>query len=237
MKSFAMIALIGLAGCGGVAGPLPLVSAAGPDPLPLAAPTQAGSETTQPAAAENGTPQPVTTAETATVTTQPTTQLSIQAALEPATAPQSQQANTTLATPVLQPAALPAANAPAPDASFASLLNGVRGAAGSGDVMFDARLDRAAQGHADELVATGRFSHTGADGSTVGTRTRAEGYRASAVAENIARGQQTEQQALTAWQNSSGHRANNLNPRYEDFGFGVAGTGSRLTWVLVLGAE
>ena len=50
-------------------------------------------------------------------------------------------------------------------------------------------------------------------------------------------GQETQADAFTSRQNSAGHRANNLNPAMEDFGLGVAGSGSERRWVLVLGAE
>jgi uncharacterized protein YkwD len=124
--------------------------------------------------------------------------------------------------------------------TFAGLLNGARLAAnnGAGTVTFDDRLGRAAQGHANELVATGRFSHTGSNGSTVGQRATAQGYNWSNIGENIARGQQTAGDAMDAWQNSTtGHKENNLNPAYEDFALGVAGAGGMKTWVLVLGTE
>jgi uncharacterized protein YkwD len=125
--------------------------------------------------------------------------------------------------------------------SFASLMNGVRMTAGAGDIAFDTRIGAAAQNYADEMLADGRFDHEGADGSTVGSRATDAGYNCTTIAENIAMGQETQADAFTSWQNSAGHRANNLNPAMEDFGLGlglgVAGSGSERRWVLVLGAE
>lgn len=133
----------------------------------------------------------------------------------------------------------PTAAPPAPENnSFAVLLNNVRVANSAQAVTYDARLGRAAQGHAVDLVTNNRFSHTGTNGSTVGDRATAQGYNWTAIGENIARGQQTVQAAMTAWTNSTtGHHENNINPVYEDFGLGVTGTGGNRTWVLVLGAE
>ena len=161
----------------------------------------------------------------------------------PAPAPVAPAPATTAPTPaapapVAQPLP-PAAPAPAPvatpDLSFASLLNNVRITNGAAAVRYDARLDQAAQAYAAEMLAQGRFDHRGADGSTPGTRARDAGYDWTYISENIARGQQSETEVLTAWQGSSGHRRNNLDPRAEDFGLGVVGTGNQKHWVLMLG--
>jgi uncharacterized protein YkwD len=131
----------------------------------------------------------------------------------------------------------PGSPATVENTSFASLMNGVRMTAGAGDIAFDTRLGAAAQDYADEMLADGRFDHEGPDGSTVGSRATDAGYNWTTIAENIAMGQETQADAFTSWQNSAGHRANNLNPAMEDFGLGVAGSGSERRWVLVLGAE
>lgn len=121
--------------------------------------------------------------------------------------------------------------------TFGALLNNVRAANSANAVTYDSRLALAAQGHAVDLVANNRFSHTGTNGSTYGDRAIAQGYNYSLIGENIARGQQTVQSAMTDWTNSPLHHANNIEPGFEDFGLGVTGTGSNKTWVLVLGAE
>jgi uncharacterized protein YkwD len=132
----------------------------------------------------------------------------------------------------------PTAAPPVPENNtFAGLLNNVRVANGAGNVTYDARLGRAAQGHANDMVANDFFSHTGSNGSTVGQRATAQGYNWSIIGENIAQGQQTVQSAMNSWTGSPGHHANNINPAFEDFALGVAGTGGEKTWVLVLGAE
>ncbi|MDP5362914.1 MAG: CAP domain-containing protein, partial [Paracoccaceae bacterium] len=61
----------------------------------------------------------------------------------------------------------------APDRSFASMLNSVRSVNGAAPVTYDSRLGVAAQRHADDMLAENFFSHTGSDGSTVGTRVTA----------------------------------------------------------------
>lgn len=48
------------------------------------------------------------------------------------------------------------------------------------------------------------------------------GIRYSAAGENIAKGQRTASSVMNAWMNSSGHRANILNPNYKEIGVGVS---------------
>lgn len=123
------------------------------------------------------------------------------------------------------------------DPSFAPSLNGVRANAGAGPVSYDERLHTAAQLHANDMLEHDYFSHTGRNGSTIEDRARAQGYNPTLLGENIAKGQRSEAQALNSWQNSDGHRRNNENPGFEDFGLAKAGSGSDTYWVLMLGAE
>jgi uncharacterized protein YkwD len=117
------------------------------------------------------------------------------------------------------------------------MLNNVRSANGSSPVTYDVRLGRAAQGHADDMLANTFFSHTGSNGSSVGDRVTAEGYQWRTVGENIARGQRDEEAVLQAWVNSPGHQRNNVNPNFEDFALAKAGAGSQQYWVLVFATE
>ena len=126
---------------------------------------------------------------------------------------------------------------PAPTNSFAGALNNVRASNGAGPVTYDSRLGRAAQGHANDMLANNFFSHTGSNGSSGGDRIRAQGYNWQTWGENIARGQPDEAAVLQAWVNSPGHQRNNVNPNFEDFALAKAGTGSRQYWVLLLARE
>lgn len=121
--------------------------------------------------------------------------------------------------------------------SFGGLLNNVRLANSAAPVVFDARLANAAQNHANDMQAQDYFSHTGRNGSSPGDRITAAGYNWRTYGENIAQGQSAQAEVLQGWTNSPGHHANDINPAFEDFGLGKAGTGSDARWVLVLGAE
>ncbi|NJQ02632.1 CAP domain-containing protein [Streptomyces zingiberis] len=102
-----------------------------------------------------------------------------------------------------------------------NLVNQARADAGCPAVTADARLDAAAGKYSDAMADSGNFSHTGTDGSTVDQRVEREGYRWSAVGENIAKGQPDAGAVMDAWMNSEGHRANILNCGFREMGLGV----------------
>lgn len=122
--------------------------------------------------------------------------------------------------------------------SMQALLNQARTNNGVGTpVSFDNRLQQAAAAHAGDMLANDFFSHTGSDGSNVGDRATRAGYNWAAIGENLGVGQQSEGEVHNGWMGSPGHRANNLNPDYDEFGLAQAGTGAKRYWVLVLGRE
>lgn len=123
------------------------------------------------------------------------------------------------------------------DSSFTGMLNGVRADNGSAPLTYDARLGRAAQAHANDMLAMQRMTHTGSDGSNAGQRITRQGYDWITWGENVARGYQNEAAVLNGWVNSPGHQANNINPNFEDFALAKAGSGSNQFWALVFATE
>ena len=83
-------------------------------------------------------------------------------------------------------------------------------------------LDAAAQGHSDDMAANDFISHTGSDGSSLSQRVRRAGYNGVWIGENIAGGQSSPSQAVSAWMSSPPHRANILTPGYQHAGVGYA---------------
>lgn len=108
----------------------------------------------------------------------------------------------------------------------AALVNEERAKAGLPPLTLDAALSQNADVRADEIVRS--FSHTRPDGRSAMTAITAP-YRTAG--ENIAAGQRTAAEVMTAWMNSEGHRANILNRAYSKIGVGVAEDGGRLFWV------
>ena len=84
----------------------------------------------------------------------------------------------------------------------------------------DARLDRAAQLHAENMARQQRMSHV-LDNRGVGARVCAEGVCRIGVGENIAAGQRSTGEVMQAWMASPGHR-NNIRGQYRFIGVGYA---------------
>lgn len=116
-------------------------------------------------------------------------------------------------------------------AAVAADVNAFRAASGRAPIAADARLAAAASAHAADMASKGYFSHSGADGSSVGARVKRQGYGFCFVAENIAQGQTSPAEALASWKASQGHRDNMLSANATQFGMAQAGS----YWVMVLG--
>lgn len=122
--------------------------------------------------------------------------------------------------------------------------NEIRSGAGLGSLSANGNLAAAAQAHANDIASTGNLSHTGRGGTTPEDRIVAAGYPfgppGSAVGENLAGGQDEVSQAMNGWMNSPPHRANILQPIYDEVGFGYAyrARGAiRHVWVACFGAQ
>ena len=110
------------------------------------------------------------------------------------------------------------------------LINGDRKAAGLQPLRFDAELDRAADGHTNWMDANDVLSHTGINGSNPGARIKAESYDAVRWSENVAYSSDKATPGLDnadaaglhqSLMNSSGHRANILDPNVSEVGLGL----------------
>ena len=111
-------------------------------------------------------------------------------------------------------------------------VNKIRARKGLAELRPDDKLTRAAGTHAQDMIRKRFFSHTGSDGSTIGTRARNQGYGPCVIAENIAKGHPRLDQVLSAWMGSRGHRRNILHADVTEFAL-VRGSGN--VWVMVLG--
>ena len=135
--------------------------------------------------------------------------------------------------PIAAPTRAPqATQAPQGDSSYAyqvvELVNQERAKYGLSALSADETLMRAAQTRAVETVRS--FAHTRPDGSNFSSVLSEYGVSYRSAGENIAYGQRTPQEVVTAWMNSSGHRANILNSRYGKIGVGCYKNGSTYYW-------
>ena len=114
-----------------------------------------------------------------------------------------------------------------------SLVNVERARASLPPVVTDVQASRAAYDHAVDMDVRQYFDHNSpAPNSTgPGQRLTTAGASFSSWGENIAMGQPTPAEVMSAWMNSPGHRANILTPGFTHLGVGVRyGTGTVL-WV------
>ena len=115
----------------------------------------------------------------------------------------------------------------------------VGAASGRPALSWNPKLAAAAEQHARSMAENAFFDHTGLDGSRVGSRTDAAGYRWRAVGENLAAGQRTLADAVQGWLLSEGHCRNLLDERFADFGLARVVSQRpddryRVYWALVL---
>jgi uncharacterized protein YkwD len=137
-----------------------------------------------------------------------------------------------------------AAPAPPPvtdwGAEMLANVNSRRSAAGVAPLAMCGNLVRQAQAHSEDQARTGVMSHTGSDGSTMRQRAERAHYLpapgAWTIGENVAYGYPTVSGVMTAWMNSSGHRANLLNPAFTHLGVGRAQGATAVFWTQNFGA-
>ena len=103
------------------------------------------------------------------------------------------------------------------------LVNQERAREGLAPMAMNPNLTTAAQSYAETLSSGGCFEHTCGPVPNPGDRIRNTGYSGyNAWAENIAAGQRTPEEVMKSWMNSPGHRANIMNPIYNEIGVGVS---------------
>jgi len=101
-------------------------------------------------------------------------------------------------------------------------VNAVRKNAGFKPLRLNSNLDKAAQRHAEDMLARGYFAHESPSGTTVRERSRKAGYDWTAIGENIAFGQTSVEEVVQTWMDSPGHRKNILSRNFSELGVGLA---------------
>lgn len=92
---------------------------------------------------------------------------------------------------------------------------------GIGSLRLNSRLAAAAQAKAQDMASTNYWSHTAPDGRQPWSFAEGAGYQYQALGENLAYGFVGSDDVVDGWLNSQAHRANMLDPAYQDVGFGV----------------
>lgn len=103
-----------------------------------------------------------------------------------------------------------------------TLVNKERVNRGLSPLAWDNTLGYVARLKSQDMINENYFSHESPKYGSPFEMMERFGAKFSAAGENIAYGQRTAQEVMTAWMNSSGHRANILSSVYTHIGVGVA---------------
>lgn len=99
-----------------------------------------------------------------------------------------------------------------------NLVNAERAKEGLSPLKIDTKVQAAAHVRAKECEKS--FSHTRPNGSSFATALKEQNVSYRSAGENIAWGQRSPEAVMKAWMNSSGHRANIMNPNFTTIGVG-----------------
>lgn len=109
------------------------------------------------------------------------------------------------------------------------LVNEQRKANGLSALAYRDDVQKAADIRAKEIITN--FSHTRPNGTSCFTALKETGVSYRSAGENIAYGQRSPQAVMTAWMNSSGHRANILSSNFTGMAVGHVNYGGVNYWV------
>ncbi len=132
-------------------------------------------------------------------------------------------------------------NAPAPTTGNVSqyvqqvidLTNAQRSKNGLPALKADTQLNGVAQKKSLDMQQKNYFSHTSPTYGSPFDMMRDFGVTYKSAGENIAQGQRTPQEVVTAWMNSEGHRKNILSANFTHIGVGYEATGKHWTQMFI----
>ena len=122
------------------------------------------------------------------------------------------------------------------ESQIISLVNQYRASYGLPPLKVNFQLNVAADMHSADMAALGKMEHDlyGTTRPKVSDRLDAVGYdnwsNSISWGENIAYGQRSASEVMTAWMNSAGHRANILNTGYTEIGVSVRADANGTLW-------
>jgi uncharacterized YkwD family protein/spore coat assembly protein SafA len=113
------------------------------------------------------------------------------------------------------------------------LVNKERAANGLKALQMDWQVARVAEHKSQDMAAKNYFDHTSPTYGSPFDMLKSYGISYKSAGENIAKGQKSAQEVVTAWMNSSGHRANILNSSYTHIGVGYVSNGNIWTQLFI----
>lgn len=113
------------------------------------------------------------------------------------------------------------------------LVNEIRRERGLNELTYDWELSRVARYKSEDMRRNGYFSHTSPTYGSPFQMMKSFGINYRSAAENIAKGYATPKAVVDGWMNSSGHRANILNPSFTHIGVGYVSDGKYWTQMFI----
>lgn len=124
--------------------------------------------------------------------------------------------------PVSNPTAPSTQSAELTSAGVIKLVNEARAKQGLAPLTENQKLSTSAKMKAEDMLKNQYFAHNSPSGTTPSYLADSAGYVYSSFGENLAYGNFKNNDALmNGWMNSSGHKANILNPSYTEIGVSV----------------
>ena len=112
-----------------------------------------------------------------------------------------------------------------------NIVNKERTSRGLSALKFNAEVSKVATLKSQDMIDKGYFDHTSPTYGSPFDMMKKFGITYKSAGENIAMGQKTPQEVMTAWMNSEGHRKNILNSSFTEIGIGIAkDSNGRLYW-------
>lgn len=172
-----------------------------------------------------------TTKPTTTTTTKPTTTTTTKPTTTTTTKPNTTTNNTTTTKPTTT-TDNSANTVGSYEQQVVNIVNQERAKEGLAPLTLNAKLANVAEVKAEDMRDKNYFSHTSPTYGSPFDMMKQFGITYTAAGENIAKGQKTPQDVMTAWMNSSGHRANIMNSNYTQIGVGyVTDSNGTTYWV------
>ncbi|WP_286164061.1 CAP domain-containing protein [Bacillus sp. AFS088145] len=161
---------------------------------------------------------PATPAKPSTPTTKPTVPTTPSKPTTPSTSTPSTPSKPATSTP--SDTTSNSASLSAYESKVVDLTNAERTKAGLKPFTVNATLSKTARLKSQDMTDKNYFDHTSPTYGSPFDMMKQFGITYSYAAENIAKGQKTPEEVVTAWMNSAGHRANILNPNLTQIGVG-----------------
>ena len=112
----------------------------------------------------------------------------------------------------------------------AKLVNIERQKEGLAPLTFSEELSKVARLKCQDMANNNYFSHNSPTYGDPFTMMKSFGIQYKTAGENIAKGYSSAQSVVQEWMNSSGHRANILNPSFEKIGVGYVNVNGTTYW-------